>query len=94
MRYNGLMEFLKFNKGGQWELVKRNPEYADSPDMDMMSYRSRALDGRLSEDHGQRGVLHNNGNNRPPRQTSKPRMEGEVPTPIKSANRDRSPGLF
>jgi hypothetical protein len=87
------MEFLKFNSGGQWTLEKSS-EFSGDKDEDYMSYRSRSIDGRLPEDHGHRGELHNVGTVRAPRKLSEHKMEGKVPTPIKSAARDRSPGLF
>lgn len=92
-----MREVLKIANNGQWSLEKQtthNPEFAGEPDEDYMSYRSRALDGRLPEDHGQKGNLHNVGTVRAPRKLSEHKMEAKVPTPIKSANRDRSPGLF
>ena len=87
------MEFLKFNSRGQWSLEKTS-EFTGEKDQDFMSYRTRAIAGKLPEDHGTKGLLHNVGTVRAPRKTSKPKMEGEVPTPIKSAAVDRSPGLY
>jgi hypothetical protein len=92
------MELLKVHANGQWELVHKtsfkNPEYKDSEDMNYMSYKRRALDGSLPEDHGQKGVLHNVGNSRPPMSISDQKLQGKVPVPVKSATRDRQPGLF
>jgi len=89
------MEKLKVHPNGQWSLVKdsgKDPEFANQPDMDMMSYKPTSLEGKLPEDHGQKGVLHNNGSVRPPRQNSQAKMAGKVPNPIASAAHERSPG--
>ena len=88
------MELLKIAANGQWSLVKAgSPEYRQDPDNNFLSYRSRTLEGQLPVDHGTKGQLHNNGNKRAPRQTSKERMEGKVPTPISSAHDDNNPGV-
>jgi len=89
------MELLKIHPiTGQWTLEKRSGEFATDPGQKFQSYRSRALDGNLPEDRGQKGVLHNVGTVRAPRKQSKNKMDGKTPTPIKSAAVDRSPGLF
>ena len=92
-----MRETLKIHANGQWSLEKAIPrggEFAGEKDQDYMSYRSRAIEGKLPEDHGQKGVLHNVGTVRAPRKLSKPKMQGKVPTPIASAAEDVSPGLF
>lgn len=81
------MELLKFNKNGQWELVKAKEEN------DYNSYRSRTLEGQLPEDHGAKGQLHNVGNVRAPRKISDDKMKGKVPTPVSSAHDDNNPGV-
>lgn len=59
------MEYLTFNKSGQWELHK-----ADEPKSDYTpgskQYKARtstAMEGALREDSGTRGALHNFGGN-------------------------------
>lgn len=91
------MELLKIAKNGQWSLEKEDDtesEFESSPDMDMMSYNKRTMDGSLPKDYGNQGELHNVGSVRPPRQNSKPKMENKVPNPIKSAARQRKPGQY
>lgn len=90
------MELIKIAKNGQWSLEKSDDtesEFESSPDMDMMSYNKRALEGSLPKDHGNRGELHNVGNVRSPRQNSKAKMDTKVQNPIKSSLRERKPSL-
>lgn len=84
-------EELRFNKGGQWELVKTKAnDYP--PGLDYMSYRNPDLQGYLPKDLGTKGSLHNVSNTRPPRTTGKKKMEAKVPMPVRSAFADRNPG--
>lgn len=81
------MEMLKFNSNGQWTLVKSKDEN------DYKSYRSLNVQGQLPEDLGAKGQLHNVGNSRPPRTSSKNKMKGKVPHHTTSATDDRNPGV-
>jgi len=83
-------ELLKFNKLGQWTLVKTK-ENGFPTDQDYLSYRPLDLQGTLPEDHGQKGTLHHSPN-RLPKHNSKKKLLGTTPTPTKSQYADRHPG--
>ena len=85
------MELLKFNKLGQWDLVK-DKENSMPEDYDHNSYRPIARQGSLSEDRGVKG-LRSRVTSRAPKNNSKNKMLGQVPFITESAYADRSPGI-
>lgn len=79
------MESVVIAKNGQWSLVKREEN-------DFNSFRGASM-GSLPEDKGRKGMVHGVGNARAPRNNSRAKMSGKVPTPVSSAHADRNPGV-
>lgn len=79
------MEVLHISANGQWSLEK-------SSDVDNFKSYKVSTQGQLPEDFGTKGMLHNTSNTRPDKQTSKERMRGQTPTPMRSADDVRNPG--
>lgn len=84
------METLTFNQHGQWNLVKTQ-ENGRPTDADFLSYKSSNREGRLPEDRGHRGELHNPVPSKSQKHNSKNKMLGKVPIPVSSQYADNHP---
>jgi hypothetical protein len=97
------MESLKFNSGGQWELIKATGPYSspsggistprapNEPGNDFKAFRSTT--GKLREDHDSKGELHGNpGNKRAPKQGLSPKNWGKPYQMLPSSKINSEPG--
>ena len=99
-----MQEVLKFNKGGQWELVKQaSPPYSTNTDSESRSEQGytgdkfrayRSTTGQLTADYNTKGRLHGNpGNKRAPKQGQARRHWGKPTQNLPSAAANVNPGL-
>lgn len=105
------MEYLKFNSGGQWELCKainpatdniigggtlKDPKDADKPgNTPFRSISAASAEGRLPQDRGTRGALHNfhGGRRSKPKVNMSPRRWGKPTHNVDSVYEDQNPGV-
>ena len=99
------MEYLTFNSGGQWTLEKSaRPSYSSpeggistprvqgEPGNDFKAYRSTT--GQLREDHGQKGQMHGNPNNKSgPKKGLPAKHWGKPANMLPSSAANSEPGL-
>ena len=99
------MEYLTFNSGSQWELHKAAKPPYSSPEGGMSTPREqgesgndfkayRSTTGQLREDHGTKGLVHGNPNNkRAPKQAQARRNWGKPAQMLPSSAANSEPGL-
>jgi len=88
------MEYLSFNKSGQWELHKAEPKSDYKPgNKPFKVFNGAALSGDLHEDRGNKGTLHNfGGGSRPKNQTNWQNV-GKPSKDNQSVYTERNPGV-
>lgn len=95
------MEYLTFNKSGQWELHKStnaNDGTDKEPKSDYKNgkqyqvFRGNTVTGELHEDRGQKGTLHDYGGGVRPKQINWANV-GRVGKPVESVYNERNPGV-
>lgn len=97
-----MSEYLTFNKSGQWELHKAtnaNDGTDTEPKSDYQPgskeykvFRGATLNGDLHADHGQKGMLHDTGSGKRPKQIN----WKNVAKPSRNAasvHNERNPGI-
>jgi hypothetical protein len=96
-------EYLTFNSGSQWTLHKatqevgtlKDPTKATTPSKPFHSVTASTKEGRLPEDRGQRGTLHNFNQGRRPKPAvhMSPRKWGKPTHRVASAYANQNPGI-
>jgi len=91
------MEYLSFNKSGQWELHKAEEKHEPNSDYKPKSkefqvHHGAALNGDLHQDFGQKGTLHNTGSGVRPKQINWQNV-GVPNKPVASVYNERNPGV-
>jgi hypothetical protein len=88
------MEYLSFNKCGQWELHKAEEPKSDYKpgSKEYQVHHGAALTGELHEDRGQKGSLHNFSGGKRPKQINWKNV-GVPSKAVASVYNERNPGV-